>query len=163
MRAWPTCNGPVGLALTNSTWMRSPVAGAWPNRAPSAAIVRTVSSSQSSVVHTLMNPGPATSTFSTNGAGARRADERLGHLARRRAGALGQGQRHVRREVAVVLLPRLLELRLGQVAVEPEPRRCGSQPVAEPRAQLVFDHPGPPSSSERTVATRSTVSNGFWT
>ena len=72
--------------------------------------------------------------------------QRLGHLSRRYAGALGKGQRHVRREVAVVLLPGLLELRLGQVAVEPEPRRCGSQPVAEPRAQLVFDQPGPPSS-----------------
>ena len=122
-----------------------------------------MSNSQSSVVQTLMNPGPATSTFSTNADRLERGDQRLGHLPRRRAGALGQRQRHVRREVAVVLLPRLLELRLGQVAVEPEPRRGGSQPVAEPRAQLVFDHPGPPSSSERTVATRSTVSNGFWT
>ena len=63
LRAVPTCSGPVGLALTNSTWTRPSLAtGSEPNCAPSARMVLTCSRSQSSASVKFKNPGAAAST-----------------------------------------------------------------------------------------------------
>ena len=109
----------------------------------------------------LMNPGPASSTFSTNGDRCERIDQRLGDVARRAPGTLGQREGHVRREVAVFLLPGCLQLGRGQLALQLEAGRCRPQPVGKPSLEFGLDHA--PSTSVRTVATSATVSKGFCT
>ena len=58
--------GPVGLALTNSTFTYSgSVATPAPNRLPAPTIAARASRYQASLMKRLRNPGPATSTRST--------------------------------------------------------------------------------------------------
>ena len=94
--------------------------------------------------------------------GAERLHERLRDISRRAPGALRKRECDVRREIAVLLLARRLQLRVGKIAVQPEPGGRRAQPVGEPGPEFGLDHT-PPSSSVRTVAIRSTVSKGFCT
>src|SRR4029079_12306275 len=90
-------------------------------------------------------------------------DEHLCDLPRRPIGSLRQPERDVRREVAVLLLPGLLQGRHREVAVETEGRCRRPQAVAQPVLELPFDHGAAPSTSAFAVSTSPTVSNGFWT
>ena len=92
-----------------------------------------------------------------------RGDDRVGDLARQADPPGASGERHVRREVAVLLLPRLLELGLGQLAVHAELPGRALQSEAQPGAEIVLDHGSPSTIAARTVWTSAAVSNGFAT
>jgi hypothetical protein len=73
-------SGPVGLAETNSTWIRSRLAlDPAPNASPAAITSSIAARYQASVRNRLRKPGPATSTFST------RAPSRCSSAAPRRS------------------------------------------------------------------------------
>src|SRR5271163_2306414 len=73
-RAWPTCIGPVGLALTYSTLTGPSALGApAPKRTPWVRIVRKTWWWTSGLRTMLMKPGPAASALETSGSRARSA------------------------------------------------------------------------------------------
>ena len=113
--------GPVGLALTNSTFTRSGVsASPAPKRSPAASSSASASRYQASVMNRLRKPGPATSTRSTASpsrspsASPSRSAIARGGVAQRR----GEQHRRVGGVVAEVGLRRPVELRRGS---EPSP------------------------------------------
>jgi len=70
LRVWPTVSGPVGLALTHSTWARLPrPMSRAKTSSPAARIASICASSQDSSRRMLRKPGGATSTAATKGAG----------------------------------------------------------------------------------------------
>ena len=157
------CSGPVGFALTNSTWTRRPERCARPYAAPSRHdppqdIVQPhgghedVDEPGSRHVH-LPDEGRVGEAATIASATARGVAPARG----------AHGEREVRREVAVLLLPGLLELRLGQVSADAELRRGGGQPCAQPRPKVVLDHVWSPTIAARTVWTSAAVSNGLAT
>ncbi len=92
-----------------------------------------------------------------------RGDDRVGDRSGRKADPGRDGERHVRREVAVLPLPRLLELGLGQLAVHAELPGRAFQSDAQPGAEIVLDHGSPSTIAARTVWTSAAVSNGLAT
>ena len=104
LRPWPIVSGPVGLAETNSTitWAPAPAALV-PKLAPSRS-TRTIRSRQRARERkTFRKPGPGDlGALERAAAVAELGLEELRHLARRPADRLGQDQRGIAREVAVL-------------------------------------------------------------
>jgi hypothetical protein len=91
-----------------------------------------------------------------------RVGDRLRHVARGLAGALGEPERDVRGEVTVIALLRGEQLGGRQFPLDAEAGRRGHQRLGEQVDEPSFDH-GAPASASRTVATRASGSKGFVT
>ena len=122
---------------------------------------RKTSCSHPSVTKTLMNPGPATSTFRTNAAGGNAATIASATVRGDRSDPGSNREGDVGCEVPVLLLPGLHHLGLGELAVEPEPGRRGLEARTEPSLELVLDHAPAPPIEPRTVSIKACASKGL--
>ena len=99
----------------------------------------------------LMNPGPANSTFSTNGTGASASTSACATSRGGRPARFASASATFVAKSPCSFCARRLQLRVGKLAVEPESGGRRAQPVGEPGLEFGLDH-APPSSRVRTVA-----------
>src|SRR4029077_19740797 len=181
-RACPTCSGPVGFALTNSTCTRFCVRGHNPAddpplpplRRPRRHAVRGSFGGDAS--QDVVQPPfgdedvdePRTRDLDLPDERRRwqRRDDRLGDRPRGCSDPGRNREGDVGCEVPVLLLPGLHHLGLGELAVEPELGRRGLEARTEPGLELVLDHAPAPPIEARTVSIKACASKGlvmYWT